>query len=790
MNNNTSDRWRVWTLRSHLSWMLMLTMVVTFTLVGSAVLAWRIPQIENDTRRALRLEVLEMGARVELLLSTRQSRLEMLGELLHGIPAQDATALLNHGMDPGVADGLRAVYQVSAQGELVALGLSSGQRGRRHDVLASELRASPLFQAAAGRPGVVWSGRYVSVLTGDVAVGVAYQRDPGEGELLIAELPLHELLATVAVAAGGRSASMWVVDRDGEVIAETSQGHEAGSFDLRASPLLQALQREGGATQVALTRAGGTHLASAYSRTLGWHFVGSAPRGLANPQVRLLVLGVIVAFAGCLAIGLLVAPAWAAYLARPLHTIVDRAAQTLRGDAPEAAWPRLPVTEFNRLSRHLATMSLAMRERELTFRAIFNASPVSMVVVAPNEGHKIVDVNEAWCELMRERREAVMGCSSVELNPFNAQQCTALVVQMKGDRISGELDLRRHDGEPITVRAYVRSVVLGGHEWRIWASIDIGPMRHIEQQLREFNHQLEDRVHQRTEALAASNAELSSTVQQLRLAQTELVRAEKMAALGALVSGVAQELHTPLGNGVMAVSAIADATSTFKQAMQSGVRRADLQQLVETMEQGADIAQRNLVQAAELVQSFKQVAVDQTSSQRRSFELGEVVREMVISLRPSLARTPYRIEVDVPPTGLRLDSYPGALGQVIGNLVDNAVQHGFAGRPHGTVLLQAERALDGRIVLRVSDDGRGIAPEMVEHIFEPFLTRREGRTGAGLGLSIAYNAVANLLGGQLTVASTPGQGTCFVLHMPAEAPPRKPSGFGFLDTRQDATWAA
>ena len=308
--------------------------------------------------------------------------------------------------------------------------------------------------------------------------------------------------------------------------------------------------------------------------------------------------------------------------------------------------------------------------------------------------------------------------------------------------------------------------------------MDVGPLRAVEQALRELNSDLEARVAQRSESLAASNAELSETAEQLRLAQVELVRAEKMAALGGLVAGVAHELNTPIGNGVMAVSALHSVVQRFRQAMQTGLRRADLNSLLSGVEEGTDIAARNLRRAAELVQNFKQVAVDQTSAQRRSFELGEVVHEMVVSLKPSFGRKPWRIDVEVPQSGLRVDSYPGALGQVIGNLIQNAVVHGFEGREHGTVRITAGRDGDGQdgwVWLHVDDDGRGIAAEYIGRIFDPFMTTRMGRGGTGLGLHISYNAVVNLLGGTLTVASTEGQGTSFGIRLPVEAP-RAPKG--------------
>jgi signal transduction histidine kinase len=203
--------------------------------------------------------------------------------------------------------------------------------------------------------------------------------------------------------------------------------------------------------------------------------------------------------------------------------------------------------------------------------------------------------------------------------------------------------------------------------------------------------------------------------------------------------------------------------------MQDGVRRSALDALLVSAEQATSIAVRNLHRAADLVTSFKQVAVDQTSAQRRRFELAEVVDEMVASLRPSFARSAYKIEVEVP-SGLVLDSYPGALGQVIGNLVNNAVLHGFEDRSWGTIRIGGERADDGSIVMRVADDGHGVQPALLERIFDPFVTTKMGRGGTGLGLHIVYNAVTNVLGGSLTVASVVGEGTVFELRLPDAAP--------------------
>lgn len=327
----------------------------------------------------------------------------------------------------------------------------------------------------------------------------------------------------------------------------------------------------------------------------------------------------------------------------------------------------------------------------------------------------------------------------------------------------------RCDGQAVLFQLSRRQAQVGTSFLMVWAAVDMTDMRRFSNELRELNTELEARVQLRTEALAAANLDLSGAVATLRDTQGELVRAEKMAALGGLVAGVAHELNTPLGNSLMAVTALSDEVRQFRTLMLTGLRRSALESLLDSVEQATDIATRNLHRAADLVTSFKQVAVDQTSSQRRHFELREVVDEMVASLRPSFARTPYKIQVDVP-NGLRLDSYPGALGQAIGNLIHNAVLHGFDGRARGTVLITGKRDELGIVVLSVADDGHGIPPDLLGRIFDPFVTTKMGRGGTGLGLHIAFNAVTHALGGSLSVRSEVAVGTTFEMRLPDTAP--------------------
>ena len=757
---------RVWSLRGHLSALLLVTMSLTFGLVGLSIVVWRLPEIERENRLQLQGDLRDATVRLELLLDARRSRLEMLAGLMRGRSLDDAPAVIERALDG--AQLFQATYLVSQRGQVQAAALAPGLAERSTEMVGGDLSANALFREVQARGGVVWSGKYLSALTGTVTVGLAY-RAP-EGHVLMGEIALARLIGALHSAAGARASSIWLVDRSGEVIADTQQGRHVGKLNIFNWPLMLALRS--GRAQPADFEFEGQRFAAAvaHSVALDWHIVASVPSGWDDPAVQRAVRYVVGAFLACLLVGLAVAPFWASRMTRPLQGIVARAAQTKSGQAAGPTWPRGSVVEFNRLSADLQAMAEALQEREQKSLAIFNASPMPMTVADVQTGDRLLDVNQAWCRDFGRRREDVLGRTAVEIGLLTAQEHERLLHQLRDGQLAAEATLLRGDGQEMLAQVFAHIAELRSGRLLLWASVDIGPLRSVERALRELNHQLEARVARRSAALQASNRELSDTLERLRAAQTELVRAEKMASLGHLVASVAHELNTPLGNGVMAVSAMRDATRLFRTRMASGVRKGDLRALVENLTQGVDITERNLHRAADLVHSFKQVAVDQTSAQRRSFELAEVVHEIVVSLRPSFSRTPYRIETDVPSAGLRLDSYPGALGQSLANLVQNAVMHGFDGRDHGTVRITGERAADGRIVLRVADDGQGIAADLIARVFEPFVTTRMGRGGTGLGLHISYNAVTTLLGGTLAVHSVQGEGATFELRLPERAP--------------------
>jgi two-component system NtrC family sensor kinase len=269
---------------------------------------------------------------------------------------------------------------------------------------------------------------------------------------------------------------------------------------------------------------------------------------------------------------------------------------------------------------------------------------------------------------------------------------------------------------------------------------------------------LERAVHERTALLEQRNLALQE-------AQSELVRQEKLASLGRLVAGVAHEINTPLGICVTATSHLVQELKLTREELAAGQMTEDsLQQFLDIVDQSLRIMTSNTQRAAALVRSFKQVAVDQSSDAIRSFNLNTYLGEVLLSLQPKLKGSPVKVEVECA-EDILLDSFAGALSQVVTNMVMNSLVHGYEGAQGGRIAIRV--ALEDRtVVLDYSDDGVGMEAEMLAKLFDPFFTTKRGSGGSGLGAHILYNLVTGPLGGTVRVESAPGQGLHYHLRFP------------------------
>ncbi|RKF44212.1 sensor histidine kinase [Paraburkholderia fungorum] len=257
--------------------------------------------------------------------------------------------------------------------------------------------------------------------------------------------------------------------------------------------------------------------------------------------------------------------------------------------------------------------------------------------------------------------------------------------------------------------------------------------------------------------------------EQLHRAEKELIEVEKLAALGRLVAGIAHEINTPIGSALMVATTLQEHEQELSRKLeenQGRMQRSDLENFLVNVRTAAEIQLRALSSAAKLVRNFKQVAVDQAGEHQRAFELGELVEQVVSTLRPTFKHVPYRIALAIDEK-IVMKSFPGPLGQVVTNLIVNSFVHGFEGRETGTVTVSAESA-GGLVKVTVADDGVGISPQNLPHIFEPFYTTKFGQGGSGLGLHIVHSIVTVALRGTVSVDTVEGEGTAFVVTLPLD----------------------
>ena len=254
----------------------------------------------------------------------------------------------------------------------------------------------------------------------------------------------------------------------------------------------------------------------------------------------------------------------------------------------------------------------------------------------------------------------------------------------------------------------------------------------------------------------------------IKRTQSQLVESEKMASLGGLVAGIAHEINTPVGTSITASSFLESKGQTCAKHVAEGtLRKSELDVFLRDVIESTQMILTNLLRAAELIRSFKQVAVDRTSEEQRSFLIQEYIHHVLLSLRPRLKKTAISVSVQCPES-LNIHSYPGAFSQIITNLVVNSLVHAFPPDATGEILFQVTMEGDD-ILFHYSDNGQGMEEEHRLQIFEPFFTTARHRGGSGLGMHIVFNLVTQTLQGTIHCDSSPGRGTAFKIRIPLEA---------------------
>jgi PAS domain S-box-containing protein len=393
------------------------------------------------------------------------------------------------------------------------------------------------------------------------------------------------------------------------------------------------------------------------------------------------------------------------------------------------------------------------------FQTLFSQSPIGMAISTMADG-LFIAANPPYCTITGYRSDELLGRTSAELDLLDSQSRALILehVTREGHVRDIDVNLRTKAGKSVVVVASIHQAKVNGTDCFVTTVMDATWRRTVEADLKTLNDTLELRVADRT-------ANLEEALLHLQASREELTRSETKATLSTLVAGVTHELGSPLGNGALAAETLGQQAKAFKRKMEQGaLSRKELADFVDSMLTGADLAQRNLQRAEALLQKFKQVAADQASEQCRSFDLADVLEDIVQTMAPSLRRHAHRVDMRVP-RHIVMKSQPGAIGQIAINLINNAYLHAFESRPDGVLTIDAAVS-DGQVVLRFADNGIGIAPAHLPNLFKPFFSTKIGKGGTGLGMAIVENLVTKSLRGSIQVHTEVGVGTTFEITLP------------------------
>ncbi|AGH82423.1 sensor histidine kinase [Psychromonas sp. CNPT3] len=419
---------------------------------------------------------------------------------------------------------------------------------------------------------------------------------------------------------------------------------------------------------------------------------------------------------------------------------------------------------FEELTKKEAAIIALQQERDLS-KSIINAS--NSVICYLNPNFSIESINPAAVILTGYSQEELYKKNWLSIFSLPKQHISLLKKLTRNEPIQNlEIKMQDQLGETNTL-LWTFSAIYEGMDikYLIGFGHDITAQKHVESKIQRLNDELEEKVEFRTAALTESHKKITKTLTQLRNTQQTLVESEKMASLGELVAGIAHEINTPVGISVTAASFLADEVNDFQNKFNDKtLSRSYVQKLMPRLNESCLLLNSNLKRAADLISSFKQVAVDQSSEAYYLFNLSENIEQVVLSLKHKIKQKQSNIYIECP-DDLSIFSVPGSFIQIYANLIINSLEHGFDD-------WQADRNIYIDISLKANrlhidyrDTGQGIPAEIAQRVFDPFVTTKRGSGGSGLGTHIIYNIVTQLLHGDIQLLESE-QGVHFHISMP------------------------
>ena len=430
---------------------------------------------------------------------------------------------------------------------------------------------------------------------------------------------------------------------------------------------------------------------------------------------------------------------------------------------------------FNRMGSAVAQKIGQLHASEHEFRALFEQASVGMAHV----GFKgeWLRVNHTLCEILGYQHDDLLATSlHAVCSAQDAASDTAAREQLLAGQHSSyetELRLRHRDHHLIWARLTVSLFrqVSGTPSYFVYVIQDISAAKQAQADLAAYlERDLESKILERTEQLRELNEQLESRVEarthELRLAMDQIVESEKLASLGQVVAGVAHELNTPIGNVLLMASTMEDKVSELISALQQQtIARSALTNAMADFQRGNGLIMHSARRASELVESFKRVAVDQTSHRRRSFDLRATMEDILNTMGTITRHAKVAVELGIP-SGIEMNSFPGHLEQIFNNLILNSIKHGFPGLDHPVISIDA-KSEDGWIEIVYQDNGHGIEKPLHRKVFEPFYTTQMAQGGSGLGLYVVHNLIYGVLRGTLKLESDKEQGVRLTFRVPA-----------------------
>ena len=395
------------------------------------------------------------------------------------------------------------------------------------------------------------------------------------------------------------------------------------------------------------------------------------------------------------------------------------------------------------------------RTEQNYLKQILDNSPDGIFTISAELDIKYV--NPAFCRLIGYQADELLGTQiTTYLGDLDILSACMAEVSEHGHCNDQETIFKRKDGSVVHISKNVQAIndEQGNFKEILISVRDLTDLHRLNKELAESKQQLE-----------ITNHDLEQTIDDLGNTHKQLVESEKLASLGSLVAGVAHEINTPLGISVTSSTVMHEELNLLEEKFDNDkLKRSELEAFFKQANQACKILQTNLNRAAELIRSFKQVAVDQTVDDLRNINLKEYIEEILLSIGPSFKHSGVRVESECD-DDIEIETHPGALSQIISNLALNSMTHAYDEDSEGSIRIRSYRE-NGDVIIEYSDDGKGINKYNLKNIFTPFFTTRRGSGGSGLGLSIVYNLVTGTLKGNITADSEEGKGTSFRIVFP------------------------